>query len=66
MTLPVVFSPETLIASSALMAALLVIRFAFRHTISRRVQYALWLLLALRLLVPGQLPSMEYNVLSHA
>lgn len=66
MTLPAVVSQETLIASSALMAALLVIRFAFRHTVSRRLQYALWLLLALRLLVPMQLPSMEYNVLSQA
>ena len=64
MTLPAVVSLETLLASSVFFAALLVIRFAFRRTITRRVQYALWLLLALRLLVPLHLPAMEHNVLS--
>ena len=55
---------EMLITSSVLILALLLLRFLFRSTISRRVQYALWLLVALRLLVPVNLPAMEHNVLS--
>ena len=43
---------EMLITSSVLILAILLLRFLFRRTISRRVQYALWLLVALRLLMP--------------
>lgn len=57
---------DILITSSALIAAIMLLRFLFRSTISRRVQYALWLLVALRLLIPANLPAMEHNVLSMA
>ena len=40
---------EILLTSSVLIAALLVLRFFFRRSIPRRVQYALWALVALRL-----------------
>ena len=44
---------EILITSSVLILALLVLRRVFREKISRRAQYALWLLVLLRLLIPG-------------
>lgn len=46
-----------LISSSVLITALLILRMAFRHSISRRAQYALWGLVLLRLLIPVSLPS---------
>ena len=49
---------EILLTSSVLILALLLLRLLFRKTISRRVQYALWWLVAMRLLVPGSLPAM--------
>ena len=55
-----------LLTSSVLILALLLLRLLFRKTISRRVQYALWGLVALRLLVPVSLPAMEHNVLTAA
>lgn len=55
-----------LITSSVLILAILLLRLLFRSTVSRRVQYALWLLAALRLLIPLNLPAMEHNVLSAA
>lgn len=57
---------EILITSSVLIAALLVLRRAFRRSVSRRVQYALWALVALRLLVPVNLPALDHNVLTAA
>ena len=48
---------EVLITSSVLILALLVLRGAFRRSLSRRMQYALWALVLLRLLVPFQLPG---------
>ena len=39
---------EMLLTSSALILALLVLRLLFRNRISRRVQYALWLLVLAR------------------
>lgn len=45
---------EILLTSSVLILALLLLRLLFRKTISRRVQYALWGLVALRLLGAGQ------------
>ena len=57
---------EILLTSSILILTLLLLRLLFRKTISRRVQYALWGLVALRLLVPVSLPAMEHNVLTAA
>ena len=53
---------EMLITSSVLILAFLLLRFLFRSTISRRVQYALWLLVALRLLVPVSVGSIGWSV----
>lgn len=55
---------EILLTSSVLILALLVLREVFREKISRRVQYALWGLVALRLLIPGNLPGVDFSVLS--
>jgi beta-lactamase regulating signal transducer with metallopeptidase domain len=55
---------DILLGSSVLILALLVLRFLFRKTVSRRVQYALWGLVLLRLLIPVSLPAMKYSVLS--
>ena len=57
---------DILISSSVLILALVVLRQLFRSTVSRRVQYALWGLVALRLLIPASLPAMEFSVLSAA
>lgn len=57
---------EILITSSALIAALLLLRRVFRKSISRRAQYALWALVLVRLLVPVNLPALEHNVLTAA
>ena len=57
---------EVLITSSVLIAALLILRRLFRNTLSRRVQYALWGLVLIRLLIPVSLPAMEHNVLTAA
>ncbi len=57
---------EILITSSVLIAALLVLRQVFRRSVSRRFQYALWALVALRLLVPANLPALDHNVLTAA
>ena len=55
---------EVLLTSSALILALLVLRRVFRKRISRRVQYALWGLVLVRLLVPLNLPAADFSVLS--
>ncbi len=60
---------DILIASSALILALLALRRAFRGVLSRRVQYALWALVLLRLLIPGSLlslPAADFSVLTAA
>ena len=57
---------EVLITSSVLILALLALRGIFRKTISRRVQYALWGLVALRLLLPVNLPAAQHSVLTAA
>ncbi|MBO4676351.1 MAG: M56 family metallopeptidase [Oscillospiraceae bacterium] len=57
---------EILITSTALILVLILLRLLFRRTISRRTQYALWLLVLLRLLIPLNLPAMKYSVLSAA
>ena len=43
---------EILLTSSVLILALLALRRLFRRTISRRMQYTLWALVLVRLLVP--------------
>ena len=55
---------EILITSSVLILALLVLRRVFREKISRRAQYALWLLVLARLLIPVSLPTAGFGVLS--
>lgn len=57
---------EILLTSSVLILALLALRTLFRERISRRVQYALWGLVALRLLVPFSLPAAGFSALSAA
>ncbi len=55
---------EILITSSVLILALLVLRRVFRGVLSRRVQYALWALVLLRLLAPVSLPAVDFSVLT--
>lgn len=55
---------EILLTSSVLIAALLLLRRVFRRSVSRRVQYALWALVLVRLLVPANLPALDHNVLT--
>ena len=57
---------EVLITSSALIIALLLLRKLFRNSLSRRVQYALWALVLVRLLIPVNLPAMDFSVLTAA
>ena len=57
---------EILLTSSVLILTLLLLRTLFRKTISRRVQYALWGLVLLRLLIPVNLPALRHNVLTAA
>lgn len=57
---------EILLTSSVLILAVFLVRALFQKAISRRVQYALWGLVLVRLLVPFQLPAMEHNVLTAA
>ena len=57
---------EILLTSSALILALLALRQLFRRTVSRRMQYALWLLVLVRLLVPVNIGTLAHNVLSAA
>lgn len=57
---------KVLITSSVLIAALLILRHLFRNILSRRVQYALWGLVLLRLLVPVNLPAAGFSVLTAA
>lgn len=57
---------EILLTSSVLILALLALRRLFRHTISRRMQYTLWALVLVRLLVPLNVGTLAHNVLSAA
>ena len=57
---------EILLTSSVLILALLALRRLFRRTVSRRMQYALWLLVLVRLLVPVNVGTLAHNVLSAA
>ena len=55
-----------LLGSSVLILAVLFLRLLFRRTIPRRVQYALWLPVLLRLLIPFSLGSSAWSVASAA
>lgn len=57
---------EILLTSSALILALLILRRVFRNRISRRAQYALWLLVLARLLIPVSLPGAGFSLLTAA
>ena len=57
---------EILITSSVLILALLAMRKLFRNSLSRRIQYALWGLVLLRLLAPVSLPAVDFSVLTAA
>lgn len=57
---------EILLTSSALILALLILRRVFRNRISRRAQYALWLLVLARLLIPVSLPGVDFSLLTAA
>lgn len=57
---------DILMTSSVLILALLILRRGFQKTISRRAQYALWGLVALRLLVPASLPAADFSLLTAA
>ena len=57
---------EILITSSVLIAALVLLRVVFRTSIPRRVQYGLWALVLLRLLIPVELPALPISVLNAA
>lgn len=57
---------EILLTSSVLILALLALRRLFWKTLSRRVQYALWGLAALRLLLPINLPAADFSLLTAA
>lgn len=55
---------ETLISSSVLILALIAIRIVFKGKISRRLQYALWGLVLLRLLLPFSLLKSTISVMN--
>lgn len=55
---------EILITSSVLILVIVLFRQLFRNKVSRRLQYGLWLLVALRLLIPIQFGQSDYSVTS--
>lgn len=57
---------EILLTSSILILALLLLRALFRSAVPRRVQYALWLLVLVRLLMPVHLPAVNFSLLTAA
>ena len=57
---------EIVITSSVLILALLVLRFVFAKKVSRRLIYAAWLLVALRLVIPAQVGNLDFSVLTAA
>ena len=52
---------EWIISSSALIAGVLAVRFALRGRISLRLQYALWAVVLVRLLIPFQLFTSDFG-----
>ena len=57
---------EILITSSAMIAALLLLRLVFAKKVSRRLIYGVWILVALRLLIPVQIGQMDFSILTAA
>ena len=57
---------EILITSSVMILAVAALRFLFRSKVSRRLIYGVWLLVALRLLIPIQFGQLDFSVLSQA
>ena len=55
---------NVLVSSSVLIAVIFAVRALFRNRISRAAQYALWLLVLVRLLVPASLPALPLSVLN--
>lgn len=53
---------ELVISSCVLILAVVVLRALFRRRISQRLQYGIWLVVALRLLIPVQLGSASFSV----
>lgn len=54
---------EVILTASVLILALILLRLLFRRTIPRRVQYALWGLVLVRLLIPVQLSAFSFPVI---
>lgn len=48
---------EIIVTSSVLILAILLVRILFKEKVSRRLQYGLWLLVVIRLLVPISITS---------
>lgn len=57
---------EILITSSVLICVVLLLRLILRKWVSRRLIYAAWLLVALRLLIPFQFGQSDYSVIAMA
>lgn len=57
---------EILITSSVMIAALLLLRLVFAKKVSRTLIYGVWILVALRLLVPVQIGQLDFSVLTAA
>ena len=57
---------EVLITSSVMILAVMILRFLFRTKVNRRLVYGVWLLVALRLLVPIQFGQLDFSVLTQA
>ena len=57
---------EILITSSVLICVVLLLRLVLRKWVSRRLIYAAWLLVALRLLIPFQFGQSDYSVVAMA
>lgn len=55
---------EWMVSSSVLMIVIMTIRYFFRNRLSMRARYALWLLVAVRLLMPFSFPGSSFSVLN--
>ena len=53
---------EILITSSILIAVILLLRLILGKLVSRRLIYATWLLVALRLLIPFQFGQLSFSI----
>ena len=57
---------EILITSSVLILAVMLLRWAFRGRVSHGLIYGVWLLVAVRLLIPVQFGSFDFSILNRA